>query len=275
MKVLVLGGDGFCGWPAALRLSKLGHEVVIADNFVRRSIEEELGASSLTPIASINDRLSGWKEATGKTIDFVELTVGKDYDKLRGLIAYILPLVAVPSATIGIAGVYTLFRGFGNESKAFVADRIGNVTHTAPVVLPEAGLVVLVASLAFMAFCVIIGLQWSIKSKGTLGSVVGTVGVVGAIGGTVGLCGWLSSDAVPVLGAPMAALTPASVVRACVYPVRAMSETVGESGLASARVGLAVGALIAAAVYAAIVLGLHKAIVRNFDFTVRKLAGAK
>ncbi len=195
--------------------------------------------------------------------------------KLRGLIAYILPLVAVPSATIGIAGVYTLFRGFGNESKAFVADRIGNVTHTAPVVLPEAGLVVLVASLAFMAFCVIIGLQWSIKSKGTLGSVVGTVGVVGAIGGTVGLCGWLSSDAVPVLGAPMAALTPASVVRACVYPVRAMSETVGESGLASARVGLAVGALIAAAVYAAIVLGLHKAIVRNFDFTVRKLAGAK
>jgi len=195
--------------------------------------------------------------------------------KMRGLIAYILPLVAVPSATVGIAGLYPLFRGFGNEGKAFVADRIGNTQYTAPVVLPEAGLVVLVASLAFMAFCVIIGLQWSIKSKGTLGSVVGTVGVVGAIGGTLGLCGWLSSNQVPLLGAPMAALTPASVVRACVYPVKAMSQTVSESGLTSARVGLAVGAVIAAAVYAAIVLGLHKAIVRNFDFTVRKLAGAK
>ncbi len=195
--------------------------------------------------------------------------------KMRGLIAYVLPLVAVPSATIGIAGLYPLFRGFGNESKAFIGDRLGNITYSAPVVLPESGLVVLVASLAFMAFCVIIGLQWSIKSKGTLGSVVGTVGVVGAIGGTVGLCGWLSSNQVPLLGAPMAALTPASVVRACVYPVHAMSETVSESGVVSARIGLAVGAVIAAAIYAAIVFGLMKSIVRNFDFTVRKLAGAK
>lgn len=195
--------------------------------------------------------------------------------KLRGLIAYVLPLVAVPSATIGVAGLYPLFRGFGKQAKAVVTERLGNTPYETPVVLPESGLVVLVASLAFMAFCVIIGLQWSIKSKGTLGSVVGTVGVVGAIGGTVGLCGWLSSDQVALLGAPMAAMTPASAVRACVYPARAMSETVSESGLASARIGLAVGAVIAAGVYASIVYGLHKSIVRNFDFTVRKLAGAK
>lgn len=197
------------------------------------------------------------------------------WGKMRGLIAYLIPLVAVPSVTIGLAGLYALFSGFGAEDKAMVADRFGNRTFEAPIVLPESGLIVLVASLAFIAFCVIIGLQWSLKSKGTLGSVVGTVGVVGAIGGTVGLCGWLSSNQIPVLGSPMAALTPASAVRACVYPVDAMAETVSESGLTSARVGLAVGAIVAAAVYAAVVMGLHKAIVRNFDFTVRKLAGVK
>ena len=193
--------------------------------------------------------------------------------KMRGLIAYLLPLVAVPSITVGLAGLYAIFQGFGNTDKATIADRYGNNIIEAPVVLPEAGLVVLVASVAFIAFCVIIGLQWSLKSKGTLGAVVGTVGVIGAIGGTVGLCGWLSSDQIPVLGAPMAALTPASAVRACVYPVDAMSETVSESGLTSARIGLAIGAILTAGIYAAIVYGMHKAIVRNFDFTVRKLAG--
>lgn len=195
--------------------------------------------------------------------------------KLRGLIAYLIPLIAVPSATIGLAGLYALSGGIGSPEKAVAADRYGNRVIEAPIVLPESGLVVLVASIAFIAFCVIIGLQWSLKSKGTLSSVVGTVGVVGAIGGTVGLCGWLSSNQIPVLGAPMAALTPASAVRACVYPVDAMSQTVAESGLASARIGLAMGAVLAAAIYASIVFGLHKAIVRNFDFTVRKLAGVK
>ena len=195
--------------------------------------------------------------------------------KLHGLIAYLLPLVAVPSVTIGLAGLYPLFQGFGKIDKATIGDRYGNTIIQAPVVLPEAGLVVFIASVAFISFCVIIGLQWSLKSKGTLGAVVGTVGVVGAIGGTVGLCGWLSSDQIPVLGAPMAALTPASAVRACVYPVDAMAQTVNESGLTTARIGLAIGAILAAGIYAAIVYGMHKAIVRNFDFTVRKLAGVK
>ena len=53
MKVLVLGGDGFCGWPTALHLSGLGHEVAIVDNGSRRRIDRELGSGSLTPIASL------------------------------------------------------------------------------------------------------------------------------------------------------------------------------------------------------------------------------
>ena len=53
MRVMVLGGDGFCGWPTSLHLSSHGHEVLVVDNLVRREIDDELGAQSLTPITSI------------------------------------------------------------------------------------------------------------------------------------------------------------------------------------------------------------------------------
>lgn len=68
MKVLVLGGDGYCGWPTSLHLSDAGHEVVIVDNFVRRTIDHELGAESLTPIADPKERVKAWQEVSGQTI---------------------------------------------------------------------------------------------------------------------------------------------------------------------------------------------------------------
>jgi UDP-sulfoquinovose synthase len=68
MKVLILGGDGYCGWPTSLHLSDAGHEVVIVDNFVRRTIDHELGAESLTPIADPKERVKAWQEVSGQTI---------------------------------------------------------------------------------------------------------------------------------------------------------------------------------------------------------------
>jgi hypothetical protein len=56
-KILVLGGDGFCGWPTSLHLSDEGHDVVIVDNLSRRKIDEVLECESLTPIASIDKRI--------------------------------------------------------------------------------------------------------------------------------------------------------------------------------------------------------------------------
>ncbi len=69
MKVLVLGGDGYCGWPTSLYLSDAGHEVVIVDNCVRRQIDHELRAQSLTPIADLRQRVRGWHEVSGQTIE--------------------------------------------------------------------------------------------------------------------------------------------------------------------------------------------------------------
>jgi UDP-sulfoquinovose synthase len=69
MKVMVLGGDGYCGWATSLYLSAKGHSVAIVDNFVRRQWDHELGAQTLTPILPLSDRLRTWTRLTGKTID--------------------------------------------------------------------------------------------------------------------------------------------------------------------------------------------------------------
>jgi len=78
-KVVVLGGDGFCGWPTALHLSDAGHEVIIVDNLSRRYIDIELGQSSLTPIESPEVRVKAWEEVSGKKIRFVNFDTAKEY----------------------------------------------------------------------------------------------------------------------------------------------------------------------------------------------------
>jgi UDP-sulfoquinovose synthase len=69
MKVLVIGGDGYCGWATALYLSNRGHEVGILDSMVRRHWDMELCVETLTPIAPIQQRLQRWKDLTGKPIE--------------------------------------------------------------------------------------------------------------------------------------------------------------------------------------------------------------
>ena len=68
MKILVLGGDGYLGWPTALHLSEAGHDVAVADNFARRHYDDELGVESLVPIEPLRTRIDVWRELTGKKI---------------------------------------------------------------------------------------------------------------------------------------------------------------------------------------------------------------
>ncbi|MFN7661142.1 MAG: NAD-dependent epimerase/dehydratase family protein, partial [Dolichospermum sp.] len=69
MKVLVIGGDGYCGWATALYLSNRGYEVGILDSLERRHWDNELGVETLTPIAPIQQRLQRWQDLTSKSID--------------------------------------------------------------------------------------------------------------------------------------------------------------------------------------------------------------
>ena len=69
MRILVLGGDGYLGWPTAMNLSAAGHDVAVVDNFMRRTMSIELGAGSLTPIQSLQERVRIWAEISGRQID--------------------------------------------------------------------------------------------------------------------------------------------------------------------------------------------------------------
>ena len=120
-----------------------------------------------------------------------------------------------------------------------------------------------------------VGLQWSLKSKGTLGSIVGTVGVVGAISGVVGLCGWNASEGLAGVGPVFGSLSPASLIAALITPADRLGDSLTRLGLTQTRMSLGIGALVAAAVYTAICYGIHANMVRTFDMTVRKLAGNK
>lgn len=90
LRIIVAGGDGFCGWPTALHLSKQGHEVTIIDSLVRRDIDDELGSNSVTPILPLEQRVAAWKEISGSSIDVRIGDLG-DYDFLRAVVTEVQP----------------------------------------------------------------------------------------------------------------------------------------------------------------------------------------
>ncbi len=89
MKIAVLGGDGFCGWPSALHLAAEGHEVTIIDNLSRRAIEDRIKARSLTPIATIQDRIRAAQAIGDITYEYCDIAI--DYGRLRGLLERLKP----------------------------------------------------------------------------------------------------------------------------------------------------------------------------------------
>jgi UDP-sulfoquinovose synthase len=94
MRVLILGGDGYLGWPTALRFSAAGHEVSVLDDFSRRRWHEEAGTGSLTPIADLEERIAAWKEISGKEIRSFVGSV-QDGDFLDGVVAETMPEAVV------------------------------------------------------------------------------------------------------------------------------------------------------------------------------------
>jgi UDP-sulfoquinovose synthase len=95
VRILVLGGDGFCGWPTALHLSARDHDIAIVDNLSRRNIDNELEASSLTPIRPIGERIQVWKELSGRDIAFHNFNVAENYHRLLTLIAEWQPAAVI------------------------------------------------------------------------------------------------------------------------------------------------------------------------------------
>jgi UDP-sulfoquinovose synthase len=71
VRILVLGGDGYLGWPTAMYLANKGHDVTVVDNFARRLWDQEIGADSLIPITSLKERVATWEELGGRPIQMI------------------------------------------------------------------------------------------------------------------------------------------------------------------------------------------------------------
>lgn len=146
MKVIVLGGDGFCGWPTSLHLSASGHEVTIVDNLSRRKIDLELEADSLTPISPISRRLNRWFHETGRIIEFVNLDVAQDFDALASLIEKTQPDAVVHFAEQRSAP-YSMK---SNKTRRYTVDNNLNATHNLLAAIAQSGLDIHVVHLGTM-----------------------------------------------------------------------------------------------------------------------------
>ncbi|MBC9252585.1 NAD-dependent dehydratase [Pseudomonas alcaligenes] len=135
-KVLILGGDGFCGWPTALHLSAQGHEIAIVDNLSRRNIDNELEVDSLTPIRPIGKRLSKWKELSGKNIEFYNIDIADNYDRLLNLIKEWKPEAIVHFAEQRSAP-YSMK---SSQHKRYTVSNNINATHNLLAAVVESGL---------------------------------------------------------------------------------------------------------------------------------------
>ncbi len=135
-RIIVLGGDGFCGWPTSLRLSSAGYDVIIVDNLSRRKIDVELGCQSLTPIQPIDRRLRTWRDLTGRTIDFHNLNIAEDYYELEKLIETVRPKAIVHFAEQR-AAPYSMK---SPRHKRYTVDNNINGTHNVLCAIVESGL---------------------------------------------------------------------------------------------------------------------------------------
>src|SRR3954468_3297819 len=136
LRFLVLGGDGFCGWPTSVYLSARGNDVTIADNLSRRRIDEELGVSSLTPIRPLDERVRAWREVSGLEIDVAVLDVARDYDALLELLERFRPEAVVHFAEQR-AAPYSMK---SSRHKRYTVDNNVNATHNLLAALVEAEL---------------------------------------------------------------------------------------------------------------------------------------
>jgi len=145
-KIVVLGGDGFCGWPTSLHLSEAGHQVIIVDNLSRRKIDLELGCDSLTPIQTIQSRLKVWEVITGRKIEWINFDVSRDYDLLLNLLKVEKPDTIIHFAEQRAAP----YSQKGSREKIYTVNNNIGGTHNLCVAIVESGLDIHVVHLGTM-----------------------------------------------------------------------------------------------------------------------------
>src|SRR5438876_780071 len=154
MRILVLGGDGFCGWPTTLYLSDRGHDITIIDNLSRRKIDVELEVDSLTPIRPTGERIRVWREVSGRELGFINLDPATEYDRLVAVLEDIRPDAIVHFAEQR-AAPYSMRN---TRAKRYTVDNNVRATHNLLTALVATGID---ASLVHLGTMGVYGYGWS------------------------------------------------------------------------------------------------------------------
>jgi ABC-type transport system involved in multi-copper enzyme maturation permease subunit len=209
------------------------------------------------------------------------------WGKLRGLVKFLSLLIAVPVVTLIAASVYAWIgklQGWSGSTFTYYinlsAGNFGGGTTSGggggsvpgtPLLLPEAGVLLALMLVPFIAICIASGMAWSLKAKGVAGAVVPTVGIVGAAVAVLGLCGWSAAGAMPLIGPIVNGFSPATSAAMLVNPWDRV-DGFAESPVFG-RFSLVMAGLIAAGTYSLIVYAMIVGMVKGFDQTVRRLSG--
>jgi UDP-sulfoquinovose synthase len=141
MKICVLGGDGYLGWPTSLYLSRRGHDVLIIDNFVKRRWEAEFRVAPLIPIPSMGERIDSWKHHSGRAIGHIECDISTDYETLETALREFAPDAIVHYAEQPSAPYSMVDRLHAIETQRNNVIGTLNLTYAIRAVCPDSHLV--------------------------------------------------------------------------------------------------------------------------------------
>ncbi len=228
------------------------------------------------------------KERESQTLDLLLVTpiTSRYYiwGKLRGLVSFMLPFAAVPTATVLLVVLYDLISGMHfAASGAQVLDDVGTPVamsfwertfHGEWVVNWETVLALPVLLTATLAWACMLGLQLSLKWSRTIVAVMASVGVLAGICAVLGVCGFTMASSIPVVGTPAALFSPFTAICILVDPGSYSSDFTGSGVYTGApAIGRAVIFMVAFAVsggYCLLVWWMYKSMVKNFDMIIRR-----
>ena len=192
--------------------------------------------------------------------------------KLRGLIQNLMPMILVPVISLALAALMVSIQPFGVQ--VMVDSLFGTTTVSLPLILPESAIIFPLVLIGCTAMCVMIGLQWSLRSRSTIGSISSALAVVLAILLVAGFCGVQAGVEIEMVGGFLASISPLNVLLGAIQPADFLRAGLDQgTTLEPNRVAFFIGGLFFAAVYVMVVFFMHAALKKSFMMTVRRLAG--
>ncbi len=183
------------------------------------------------------------------------------WGKLRGLVSFVLPLVAVPIVSVLFFILYDIFRvTSGGGSDRWI-------------VFPEALLILPASLIIVVAFAAILGMQMSLRCRTTVLAVMSSVGIVAGVCGLMGFCGseFLTTRGAGSISLFFSSFSPFTVLTVLISPYQFAERAFDDStAIVDNRLAVFIGSWIAVAVYTAIVWAMYRSMVKNFDMTIRK-----